>query len=129
MKKKLPGINIQWPISQLILSGEKTIETRTYPIPQKYLERELYIIETPGKKGKFEARVIGIVVFEGCFLYKNEKEFYKDYKNHKVDKESIWAWNSSSPKWGWKIKEIISFKSPLPFKGNKGIKFTSQVSL
>ena len=30
-KKSYVGINIQFPISQLIVDGKKTIETRTYP--------------------------------------------------------------------------------------------------
>ena len=51
----LPAINIQFPISELILSGKKTIETRTYALPEKYIERDLYLIETPGSNGAFKA--------------------------------------------------------------------------
>jgi len=65
--KKLTGINIQFPISRLILSGEKTVETRTYPIPEHYINQELAIIETPGRDGDFKARIVGTIIFSGCF--------------------------------------------------------------
>ena len=44
MNLVLNGINIQFPISQLILSGDKTVETRTYPIPERYLGVDLALI-------------------------------------------------------------------------------------
>ena len=40
MAKRYTALNVQYPISQDILSGEKTIETRTYVIPEKYLGKE-----------------------------------------------------------------------------------------
>ena len=42
------GINIQWPISQEIISGKKVVETRTYPIPNHYLnEPQLGLLKAP----------------------------------------------------------------------------------
>lgn len=52
-KRTLCGINIQFPISQLIVDGSKTIETRTYPIPDHYIGKEMILIETPGKIKSF----------------------------------------------------------------------------
>lgn len=65
-KRKLPGINIQWPISEMIIDGEKTIETRKYAILDKYIGQELALIETPRPKGKFKARIRAIIKFEEC---------------------------------------------------------------
>lgn len=112
-KKTYTGINIQYPISQMILNGIKTIETRTYPIPKKFLNKEMAFIETPGKNGKFKARVIAIITFTDCFQYKNKKEFYADIKRHCVSTDSDWAWNDGE-KWGWKFKIIYVFKTPIP---------------
>lgn len=95
-KKTYTGINIQWPISELILSGQKTIETRTYPIPKKYLNQEMLMIETPGKNGKFKARIVAIIKFTDCFRYKNKKDFYKDSHKHFVTSSSEWAWGTKS---------------------------------
>ena len=127
-KKVYTGINIQWPISEDITSGEKVIETRTYPIPEKYIGEDVLLIETPGKKGKFKARITAIVRFTECFEYKNKKQFYADVDKHLVDKNSDWAWKDKG-KWGWKVKVIKVFKKPLDAPKKKGIKYTSNISL
>jgi hypothetical protein len=111
-KRTYTGINIQWPITELILSGRKTIETRTYHIPEKYLNQEMLMVETPGKKGKFKARIVAIIKFTECFEYKNKKEFYKDSKNHCVTPDSEWAWLDKK-KFGWKIELIKKIATPI----------------
>ncbi|MFK7827268.1 MAG: hypothetical protein AB8G05_24200 [Oligoflexales bacterium] len=126
---KYCAINIQYPMSQLILSGKKTIETRKYPIPEQYIGKELLIIETPGKNGKFKARIVGKVIFGASFEYEAKKAFYEDQKRHCVTKDSIWAWKSDSAKFGWPVEKIELFPSPLPAPVKKGIKFTKNVTL
>lgn len=127
-KKTYTGINIQWPISELILSGQKTIETRTYPIPVQYLNQDLLVIETPGKREKFKARIVAIIKFSHCIEYKNKIEFYKDTNKHFVTPDSIWAWGEKE-KYGWEISYIkkLSEITPAPLK--KGIVFTKNISL
>ena len=99
MKSKcIPGINIQWPISELIVNGKKTIETRKYPLPEKYIGQTLALIETPGPKGKFRARITALIKFGPSFQYQNKKEFYKDTKRHCVSQKSEWEWKSESKK-------------------------------
>lgn len=124
-KKTYTGINIQYPISRMILDGVKTIETRTYPIPEKFLNQEMAFVETPGKKGKFKARVVAVITFTDCFQYKNKKEFYADIKRHCVSPDSDWAWNDGE-KWGWhfEIKKILTNAIPAKTRGiifRKGI--------
>ena len=123
-QKSYPGVNIQWPISDLILSGEKIVETRTYPIPDKYLNKEMVLVETPGPRGKFEARTRAIIVFTDCFQYRNKKEFHADFERHKVEIGSIWDWKEK-PKWGWAIS-VKQFTKQQPVR-NKGIKFTRSI--
>lgn len=122
----LPGINIQWPISELIISGKKTVETRTYPIPLKYLNRDLLMIETPGPKGNFKARIVAVIRFSKSKPYKNKKDFYSDHKRHLVDQKSDWAWQKDKPKWGWEIAKIENLVEPLPAQFKRGIIFTSR---
>lgn len=124
----LPGLNIQYPISIEILDGRKTVETRTYKIPDKYKGIPLVIIETPGDEGRFKSRLSGIVIFEADFQYKTEKEFYQDQDRHLVSKESPWRWEDKS-KWGWKIKVVHRFSEPITYSGPKGIRFTEKISL
>lgn len=129
MKKTLPAINIQHPISQLILSGKKTIETRTYPLPKKYIGKELLMIETPGKSGAFKARIVATVCFGEPFLYSDERSFYLDYSRHKVDRNSIWAWREEKPKWGWPVTKVKRLSNSKIVKCRRGIVFTKSVSL
>lgn len=124
--KNYSGINIQWPISELILRGEKTVETRTYALPEKFLNVDMILIETPGKKGKFKARATAIIRFTNCFKYKSKSEFYNDYDRHLVTKNSQWAW-SNKPKWGWEVEVI---KKLAPFEvTSQGIIYRSDISI
>ncbi|MBK7844120.1 MAG: hypothetical protein IPJ71_10565 [Bdellovibrionales bacterium] len=126
--KKYTGINIQWPISELILSGKKSIETRTYPIPPDYIGKELALIETPGKSGKFKARIVGIITFSDCFKYSNKAEFYNDSPKHFVTPNSKWAWLDKA-KWGWRIDRVVPLQAPKPYLGRKGIVFTKNIKV
>ena len=121
------GINIQWPISELILSGDKTVETRTYPIPKSYLNREVLLVETPGKNGNFKSRIRGILVFTSCFQYRDSKYFYSDSKRHCVTPDSEWAWDPNKGKWGWEVVVKQVFKKPKPLNRRPGIKFCSNL--
>lgn len=126
-KKTYTGINIQYPISQLIVSGEKTIETRTYPIPKQYLNLEMILIETPGKVGKFKARAIAIIRFTKCFQYKTKKEFYASSEKHKVTPKSFWAWNDGE-KWGWEV-EVVKTISPPVLISKRGIQYRKNIQI
>ena len=126
--KSYPGINIQYPISQLIVSGKKIIETRTYPIPAKYLNQEMALIETPGKEGKFKSRVIAIIKFTDCFQYKNKKEFYADVNRHCVTEDSIWAWEDKE-KWGWNVQVVSILEHSQLMVKPKGIVFTKNIAV
>jgi hypothetical protein len=127
--KTVTGINIQFPISRLIVDGKKTIETRTYPIPEHYLGKEMAIIETPGKAGNFEARVIGLITFERCFKYNDAKAFYADTERHQVTEDSPWCWTADKEKWGWEIKRVKKFAKPKVPPKRKGIVYTKDVSI
>ena len=128
MTKTYTGINIQQPISQLIMKGKKTIETRTYPIPAKYINQEMLLIETPGKNGHFISRIIGIIKFTDCFEYKSKKEFYSQENKHCVTKDSMWAWQNGA-KWGWKVEVIQIISPPIEYSKRKGIKYTLNIKL
>ncbi len=125
-KKSYPGINIQWPYSEWILEGKKTIETRSYPIPPKYLGKEMVLIETPGKKGHFKARMRGVIVFTQCFMYENETSFYLDQARHLVIKKSDYSWNSKC-KWGWVFNVKAIFPECILLEKRHGVKFTNDV--
>ena len=130
MKKSvLSGINIQYPISRMILNGDKVIETRTYQIPSKHLGCDLAFVETPGKKGAFKARVVGIIRFSSCFKYASKKEFRDDIKRHCVEPGTIWDWSDEKPQWGWAIESLKVFEDPYSLNKRPGIVFTNDVPI
>ena len=48
----LPGLNINWPFSQLILAGVKTAEVRSHALGYRSSAQpdvEMWLVETPGK--------------------------------------------------------------------------------
>lgn len=128
MKRKLPGINIQWPISELIISGKKTIETRTYTLPIKYLGKPIFFIETPGNKGNFKARIIGEITFSKSIKYTSPEAFYKDHKRHFVSIDSKWKWDKKG-KWGWCIENVVLYSRAHPAPSGRGIVFTKEIAL
>ena len=128
-ENRYTGINIQWPISELIINGKKTIETRTYPIPKNYLGKEMLLIETPGKNREFKSRIRAKIIFTRCFEYLNEKSFYKDQKLHCVTPGSGWAWNDDKGKWGWELRIIEVFDTPIPMPKKTGIKYSKDISI
>jgi len=124
----LPGINIQYPISVEIISGRKIIETRTYDLPKKYLGKDIFLVETPGKSGKFKARITGVIRFTSSWKYKSKKDFYNDSFKHLVDASSQWAW-SDKPKWGWSLEVIKVFETPILAPQKRGIIFSSMINI
>jgi hypothetical protein len=129
MKICLPGINIQYPISELILSGQKTVETRTYPIPDKYKNVPMLLIETPGRTGKFKSRIRAVIKFNDSFPYKSSKDFYKDIERHAVSPTSLWKWVEEKPKWGWPVEVIDIFETPFRLNKKTGIRFTTSIEI
>jgi hypothetical protein len=125
----LPAINIQFPFSQLIINGHKSIETRNYDIPSKYLNQKLLLIETPGPNRRCKAKIVGIIQFTESFRYKTLKQYHGDCKHHMVDKVSPYYWKGRESKFGWKVKVIRSFKRPFDAPKSKGISWTRNVSL
>jgi hypothetical protein len=120
------GLNIQTPWSFLLINGNKSVETRSYPLPHKYEGVELALIETPGKSGKFKSRIIGTIIFSHSFQYPNERSWINDYSRHKVEQnDSQYGWNYIKPKYGWVVSHIKKFEEPIQAPKRKGIVFTN----
>ncbi len=125
----IPGINIQYPWADLIVSGRKTIETRFYPLPEKWIGRPLAIIETPGKVGTFKRRVTGVVIFGESFKYPSLETFRRDYSLHLVSSDDPkFGWvNKARPKWGWPVIKVLRYQQDLPPAFRTGIRYSSAV--
>ena len=125
--KTLTGINIQWPWSEYLLKGLKTIETRSYKLPESLKNVELAIIETPGSSGKklagiLKARIIGTIIFEDSFEYKTKKQWLSDYSRHLVEPDNrLFAYSTKNEKWGWIVKSTIRLDRSVPPPTKRGI--------
>jgi len=121
----MTGINIQSPWSRLLVNKEKCVETRSYPLPEKYEGEELALIETPGRSGNFKARIIGTITFSHSFKYPHQQAWVDDNNRHLVDgNDNMFGWNEDKDKYGWVVSNIIKFDEPQPAPEKKGIIFT-----
>jgi hypothetical protein len=126
----MTGVNIQTPWSELLINGVKSVETRTYPLPEKYVGEELALIETPGRYGRFKARIIGTITFRHSFKYPHQKAWQDDYNRHCVAVDDpIYNWKDDKPKYGWVVSKVTKFDKPLDIRKRKGIIFTSGIQL
>ena len=126
----MTGINIQTPWSELLINGDKSVETRSYPLPEKYAGEELALIETPGRYGRFKARIIGTITFSHSFKYPDQRAWQDDYNRHCVAVDDpIYNWKDDKPKYGWVVSKVTKFDKPLDIRKRRGIIFTSGIKL
>mgnify|MGYP001545319564 FL=1 len=124
------GLNVQIPWSTLLINGWKSVETRSYPLPQKYEGVELYLVETPGKYGRFKARVIGTVTFSHSFKYPDKQSWIDDYNRHKVEEgDEFFGWNENKPKYGWVVCSVKKFEHAVDINQKRGIIFTTNLDI
>jgi hypothetical protein len=125
MSKTVSGLNVQEPWASLLINGQKSVETRSYPLPTKYEGVELALIATPGKKRNFKAQIIGTITFSHCFQYKNINEWIDDVNRHCISPESKYYWNVNKQKYGWVVSDFTKFDKPLDPPVKRGIIFAS----
>lgn len=125
--KFLTGINIQWPWSEYLLDGSKTIETRSYQLPDSLKNIELAVIETPGANGKklagiHKARITGTIIFEDSFQYKTKKHWLSDHTKHLVEPDNkLFGYSSKKEKWGWTVKSFTKLNTSVLPPAKRGI--------
>ena len=123
------GINIQWPFSQFILHGDKTVECRRYPLASRGFAmpgEELWLIETPGKTNRRKkvlnrqygprpdrAHVVGIVSFAASFEYHDVSKFDDDSHRHCISTESSFRWRGGGKMHGWHVQTARPMKRPV----------------
>ena len=111
---------------------DKMVETRSYPLPDKFIGKELAIIETPGKFGKrdagiLRARIVGTITFLGSFEYTSRAQWLKDRHRHRVSPDDqSFQWKDNQPKHGWIIQSVIKFEKPMPPPEKRGIIFATK---
>jgi hypothetical protein len=127
----LPGMNIQAPWAEAIVSGHKVIETRFYPMPRKWIGQPLAIIETPGKARHFQRRIAGVVLFAPSWCYADKTAFARDRTKHLVDPDDLlFGWQErGKSKWAWPIQWVEVYQQPLPPDFRAGIRYARAVKI
>jgi hypothetical protein len=122
------GINIQYPWSKLLIDQEKCVETRSYPLPKKYIGVELALIETPGRKEKFKSNIIGTITFSHSFKYETIYDFESDFNRHLVPvDDKNYGWKNDKDKYGWVVCNINKFDESIKLNSIGGIVFRKNV--
>ena len=115
------GLNIRSPWSTLLINGQKSVETRSYRLPQRLEGVELALIETPGKSAKFKSRIIGTITFSSCVQYSSKEQWQSDESKHKVGiSDKTYGWKDK-PKFGWIVKSVKKFEKPVDPPTKRGI--------
>ena len=127
----LPGINIQAPWAQAIVSEHKVIETRFYPMPRKWVGQTLAIIETPGRARNFQRRIAGLVIFAPSWCYVDKVAFARDRAKHLVDPDDqLFGWRQDGkPKWAWPVQWVEVYQQPLPPGFRAGMRYARAVEI
>jgi len=126
---RIHGIAIQQPFAELIASGQKVIETRTYPAPSWLIGKPIALIETSGKSRLFKSRVIAIVEFGPSWRYESKSSFYADIGQHKVGPESLFSFENSKEKWAWPIIKVTLLSKPKVLRKRCGVVYTKDISI
>ena len=114
------AISIRQPWADAILSGDKQIEYRTWPLPKNWRSVPMYLHagKAPAPDLADETipperygAILGIVRFSDCLLW--------DHRLGTVDQDGI-QWSTSEPFVGpyeWVIDYVESFPEPIPYRG------------
>ena len=115
------GININddlMPFTDLILSGEKTIETRNKNTLKSLVNITVGIIKTGKNK---QALLVGLMKISEPIVYLSKPEFRKDKNKHLIKSDSKFDFKDSK-KFGYPIVKTYRFKTPIPIF-SRGIVF------
>eukprot|EP00985_Skeletonema_marinoi_P004714 scaffold2046_cov97-Skeletonema_marinoi.AAC.3 len=112
------GLEMQQPYSEFVLNGQKSIESRAYPLPEALIDAKIEILQSEkGLDGvssvpdrvtlhwsrdnnssiQSPLKRIGWVTFTKCILYTTREEFEADREKHLVDPNSGYCWNDERP--------------------------------
>ncbi len=141
-KLTLRGLNIQWPFSQLILTGAKPAEVRTYALDEehKHIARpgeELWLIETPGPASDAnanalvedavigprpkKAQIVGTTAFSHSARYADLSAFHADFASHRIREGGEKDWTDEKERHAWRVAAARSLVQPIPAPTNKSM--------
>ena len=120
------ALEIQPPYGNLILSGQKSVETRRYPLPKELIGHKIYLfgknsVGTDGissiqdqiLEGQVDLKIWGQVIFSEIFMYETKEQWDNDRLLHRVGESSVYDWSNESVVWGWRVTMAECWQDPL----------------
>ena len=137
----LPGLNINWPFSQLILAGVKTAEARSYDLGHHNIAHphvEMWLVETPGDpqalaKGMAldgdariaprpqHAQIVGTLTFSRADRYESLESFRSERECHRIGQGGKYDWHGEGDMYAWRVSGTRRLVQPVPQPGRKGV--------
>ena len=133
----LPGLNMNWPFSQLILAGVKTVEARSYALGYRniaHADVEMWLVETPSQGYAIsngwvfaddaavaptpeKAQIVGTVTFSRSDEYGSLRAFRADRKNHRIAEGGQYDWDGTGKRHAWRVSAFRRLEQPVPRPG------------
>jgi hypothetical protein len=127
------GLNVRWPWSELIVSGQKNIETRGYALPERFIGKYLAVIETGNEEiadKKPSSHIIGLIRISSCRKYTSRKQWLADFPRHKVSPtDPTYSFSTDKEKWAWEIQDVCKVAPAIAPPKTRGIKFAKRCSI
>jgi len=122
------GLEVQQPWAQMLLSGQKTVETRAYPLPAALIGRPLYVVESGSgvarksslpdqvPAGHASLRICGTATFKASDEYPSRAAWLADEAEHCVPADSPYAMQDdhTNPVYAWRVEAVVALETPLP---------------
>lgn len=123
------ALEVRAPFAALLVTGAKTVETRSYALPERLVGRDLLVLATPAPRkdtGRAVASalpdaltavspcvVVGTVRFSRCVRYRSLYSWEQDKPRHKVADDSVWSWhNVPGPVYAWVVESATRLDTP-----------------
>lgn len=102
----MKGINInckRYPFTEMILAGEKIIETRNKPTLRSYVGKRVGIIET----GNGRAKLVGYATVKHEMYFCSESMWGIYRYAHRIDSRSEYEYRAGQTKYGYLLKDVV----------------------
>ena len=119
------ALEMQAPWARRLLDGDKTVETRSYPLPAGLVGRSIEVLESkPGEDGvsslgdTVEAlcaglSVVGRVTFTNSEAYSSRDAWAADESRHLVSPTSEgYGWKGPKSVFAWTVGDVTSYPKP-----------------
>lgn len=130
------GLEMQDPWARHVLSGAKSIETRSYDLPPALIGKKIAILQSrQGRDGvsavndtldlsSGTVELVGWCIFDRVCPYRDQAAFNADEARHMVKRDSEYSWKAGSTEviYGWMVSKYGSYNTTTRFTTGTAIR-------